>query len=343
MKSLLKKLGILTIGIVLVVFISNTVRDLAIPEAYYKDIHWEGAPFVPEYDHSKWNVLFDQHSHTLHSDGVLSPEDNIRWHIAMGFNAMVISDHNTFSAIDEAMSVAKEKYADEIIVIPGVEWTSNRVHMNFLFPPHVSGKVLSSKLKMPSNFPSDQQIQDAIKAAHDLGGIVSVNHIPWTNRTYPDNGLTREDFLAWGIDYIEVINDKEWDHESYDLCRTSEMDMISGTDMHSPGTVYGWTLMNVDTMSPEAIFDELIAGNTELIYMPQGAPYPHEHKMTENMTHTLLKPLIVIGDYFTELTFPLIKWKGLFILLGWIYLVFFLTEALKWGSRKLRKSRQKDQ
>ncbi|MCK5159608.1 MAG: hypothetical protein KAR08_10650, partial [Candidatus Heimdallarchaeota archaeon] len=49
----------------------------------------------PTYNETQFNIVFDQHSHTKYSDGVLTVEQNILWHLAHGFNAMALTDHNT--------------------------------------------------------------------------------------------------------------------------------------------------------------------------------------------------------------------------------------------------------
>ncbi|MEX2728712.1 MAG: hypothetical protein Q6353_015760, partial [Candidatus Sigynarchaeum springense] len=46
------------------------------------------------YDKAKYNVLLDTHFHTRHSDGIMTVEEGIAWHLAMGFNAFLqISTH----------------------------------------------------------------------------------------------------------------------------------------------------------------------------------------------------------------------------------------------------------
>lgn len=335
MKYLLRQILLATTFTVMVIAIANAVRDSNIPEKKYAGISWGEYSYQPDYDRSRWNILFDQHSHTIYSDGVLTPEQNIQWHIAMGFNAMVISDHNSFAGIDEAVAVVNERYSDKIVLIPGLEWTTDRLHMNFLFPPGLSQKTLSNGIQMPGSHPSDREIEAAIEAAHALGAIVTVNHIIWTDQTYPDVQPSREQFLQWGVDYIEIINEATWDHESYDFIQGNRIGAISGTDMHRPGSVHGWTVMNAAEFSAEAVFDQLRSGDTELVYLPVGAPYPFIHEGQANPLHTALKPLIALGDYFTSLTWPVIKAGELIILLCWVYIVTFAIALIRLLFRRL--------
>ena len=47
------------------------------------------------YYSTDFNILLDGHSHTTYSDGSLSPSLLLDWHIANGYNAAIITDHNT--------------------------------------------------------------------------------------------------------------------------------------------------------------------------------------------------------------------------------------------------------
>ena len=78
-----------------------------------------------------YNVLFDHHSHTYYSDGKLLVRQNIEWHISLGFTTMAITDQNTLDNAEEIKELAEE-YTDEIIVFDGMEWTTARVHLNFI-------------------------------------------------------------------------------------------------------------------------------------------------------------------------------------------------------------------
>ena len=335
MNTWIKRAAWVTLGAVLVILVSNSVRDANLPRYDYSATTWEDSIFRPAYDRQRWNVLFDQHSHTLYSDGVLTPEQNIRWHIAMGFNAMVISDHNTFAGLDEAVSIVRERYADQIVLIPGLEWTTDRVHMNFLFPPRYGEAELSAAMDTPSSQPTDDEIREAIEAARALGALVTVNHIPWTNESWPGAQPGREQFLQWGVDFFEVINDRRWDGLSDTFIDGTPIRPISGTDMHVPGPAFGWTLLRAEEFSAASVFASLVSGQTQLIYLPEGAPYPFDAQARPNPWYVALRPLIAIGDYFTELTWPRIRVVELLVLLGWVYLVAFAC----WGIADLARKR----
>ena len=80
----------------------------------YSDSDWkEAIPHVPPgFDEGKYNIIFDQHSHTIFSDGKLTIKQNVEWHIAMGFNAIVITDHNNMRHLETV-----EKYEKNMRIL----------------------------------------------------------------------------------------------------------------------------------------------------------------------------------------------------------------------------------
>jgi hypothetical protein len=192
--------------------------------------------------------LIDLHSHTIGSDGLMTPEQNIRWHKANGFNAFALTDHNT--GINNAPMLSfQEKYPD-ILLIPGFEWTTQRVHLNFLGIMDFPNKVhdLSS---------DDEEIKSAITKAHELGAVAQVDHISWTvdqpnHRSGKFIHPTRDQLLEWGIDGYEIYNETHWadPKTEYWLKKLQEENKLTrpifhstGTDIHNPlkDTATCWT------------------------------------------------------------------------------------------------------
>lgn len=239
----------------------------------YTEDHWKGVlPLTPPgYDSSKFNIVFDHHSHTHFSDGVLSIKQNVEWHIAMGYNALAITDHNNMRHLEKIEPVRKEYIERGILLLSGIEWTTIRLHLNFI-------GVSKWNERIPYK-PKDEKIIEVIKKVHNQGGIVVCNHIPWS--VYEEgykNHPTRENLLEWGIDYLEIVNDdckpeNVFDKESFDFClkHKGEIGMITGTDMHSPhglasGGIHGWTLLNLKEISEDALMEELKKKRTHILY-----------------------------------------------------------------------------
>ncbi len=110
---------------------SVLIQELGPQPLSYTDESWsEVDPYVPPTNLSFY-VIFDQHSHTKLVGGILTVEQNILWHITMGFNACVITDHNTMRNSEDIAAMSL-KYQGEFVIIQGMEYTNGRIHMNFI-------------------------------------------------------------------------------------------------------------------------------------------------------------------------------------------------------------------
>jgi len=191
--------------------------------------------------------FFDPHSHTTASDGWMTPEQNIKWHIANGFDAFALTDHNTGKNNNPILKLQK-KYP-EILIIPGFEWTTIRIHLNFLGIKNFPGRI-------PMN-PKDEIIKSTIKQAKEMGAIVQVDHITWTlnqkgHRSGKYTHPSRERLIDWGVDGFEINNETHWFdpktiHILEKLKKSHQLKrpiyLSSGTDVHNPikEWVTGWT------------------------------------------------------------------------------------------------------
>ncbi len=314
-------------------FVAIRFAYLAPSEFVYADNEWDDYAYTPNYNISEYNIVLDHHSHTYYSDGYLSPKQNIQWHIAMGFNAMVLTDHNTLQGIDKIREIARTEFDDKIKVLPGVEWTTDRVHLNLIFPPNLTAEDIDVFLPSGGLFPTssytytptDNEIKQIINDTHALGGVVVLNHYPWSER-FCRNQPSREILLDWGIDYIEVINEDEYDQVSVDFCKDNDLGMITGTDMHYPETVYSWTLLKTEEFTEEAIFEQLKSRNASYLYEAGGSGYDIEHKT--NGGYTALYPLIKLGEVITDIYASGDQFSTrLIVFFSYIYVPFFIIEG----------------
>ena len=86
-----------------------------------------------------WPVEVDLHLHTPASDGTLSPTELIEQILQTTLRVVAVTDHDSTSGVDEAMTAAA---GTELIVIPGIEFASeiddSEVHLLGLFINHHS-------------------------------------------------------------------------------------------------------------------------------------------------------------------------------------------------------------
>eukprot|EP01135_Chromosphaera_perkinsii_P006618 Nk52_evm20s554 gene=Nk52_evmTU20s554 len=279
------------------------------PSAYTyedSDFNYKNDPssYLKPYNESfKYNFLIDGHSHTKNTDGKLSPQQVVEWARAEGFNGIIHTDHNLLKSSMEAREYARQKYPNEFIVILGEEYTTCRIHMNLI--------GIHTQIDVGSPNPSDEEIQDIIRQTHEQGGMVVVNHIPWSNNTQNErqiarlpNHPSREQLLEWGVDYFEVINGASngiFDLETLKFVdeNRDKLGYITGSDMHSPIGTFAWTTLNVAEVSEEAVWDALKSKNTNFMFDATGT----FHRVWPDWDHTYekLSPIAQFGEYVQEI------------------------------------------
>ena len=64
---------------------------------------------------------FDLHTHTVHSDGTTTVEQNVRDAVAAGLTGLAVTDHDTTSPYEEAFLAAD---GTGLVIVPGVEFSA---------------------------------------------------------------------------------------------------------------------------------------------------------------------------------------------------------------------------
>ncbi|RLI64167.1 MAG: hypothetical protein DRO88_08030 [Promethearchaeia archaeon] len=345
--TLYKRLGISFLLFFIIIAISCLLYNLGggLSPVYLTE-DWKdensGKPYTsiyhPKYNQTQWNVVLDGHSHTRYSHGSLTPEQNLLWHLSMGFNAMVLTDHNTFKGIEEIRNLARTQFNDSIKVLIGTEWTTRRIHMNLILPPNATNY---EHLTPPGWSVTDTEIQAIIHDTHELGGLVVVNHYPWSE-THCKNQPSRAELLAWGVDYLEVINEDVYDEISMEFAIENDLGQITGTDMHQPGEVFGATLLNVTKFTEEEIFHQLQKQATGIFFNSSGSGYPIEHQTVKTFWSTFFAPFIALGEVTTPLFWPVPSFGSILAWIGWYYAFFFILEGIMWiPNLRERKSKKR--
>ena len=313
--------------VIVLVMVPSILLSVYGPREYrYNDDSFGWEYEVPEVNASEYNIIFDQHSHTKYSDGILTVRQNILWHIAHGFNAMVLTDHNNIRNSKDLQDLATE-YASDFIIIQGMEYTTGRIHLNFL-------GLTDWNLKIPWD-PTDAQIQEAIDEAHFQGAVVVVDHIPWSLERMPKHP-TRQQLLAWGVDYIEIVNEWVYDSDSDLWCNdTGGFGKISGTDMHTPMNVWAWTVMNTTEFTAEAVMEELRARNTTVVYNASGSV--DLSIGYNNAWYDVFSPLIFLGEMFEKYYENRISIP---IFFGYLFGSFAIVEAIYYSIKGLKEKKR---
>ncbi len=344
LRGLAKRAVLFTLVAAGIITASILVYEFGPPNTIYQDGWWgtyryyppEAVNITPSAPGEKL-VLLDQHSHTLYNDGELTPQQNVQWHYAMGYNACVVSDHDTIQGSIDARNYARQAYNNTFKVLLGAEYTTDRIHMNII---GISDDFMQYFIAHPPDVwgtPSDADLQAFIQTVHAHGGLVVVNHILWSEAQGMDQP-TRAQLIAWGVDFIEVINDDEnYDTESMAFCAANGIGQITGTDRHGPGSVKSWTGINVTDFTEEAIFNELKAHNTTLLYNASGSPYDFPGG-ERNPAYVALLPFMYLGEMFEWLYDGDLDWPGIAVFLAYVFGAFFIVEGVRFKLRNRRGS-----
>ncbi len=89
--------------------------------------------------------ICDLHTHSVYSDGTLTPAELIDLAVEKGISAVALTDHNTVDGLPEFLSAAKEK---NIEAVPGAEFSvdyeGKELHLLALFIPESAFPVISA-------------------------------------------------------------------------------------------------------------------------------------------------------------------------------------------------------
>ncbi|KAJ2077653.1 hypothetical protein H4R24_005011 [Coemansia sp. RSA 988] len=276
---------------------------------WHTDPHTHLVPYDPAY--ADYNVLIDGHAHTTLSDGRLTPEQLVEYSIAQGFNALIVTDHNTVAGGLRAEKYAREHHPGKFIAIPGMEYSNCRIHMNLI-------DINSTIEKGSAAFPTDDDIRVVINRTHELGGLVIVNHVPWSTRILDRfneprlvNHPSIQSLIEWGVDGFEIINQATFDMPTYQHLTSlmghkgnrfanisSGLIIMTGSDVHIPGKAYAWTVLNSHSFTRHAIMDEIRNRRTSFLFDPTGNNA--SSTVTYSSRYLALSPMAGIAGYIAS-------------------------------------------
>lgn len=172
-------------------------------------------------------LRFDLHVHTNYSkDGQSSVEDTLLAAKAAGLDGIAITDHNTTAGAVYALQVV-DKVAPGLMVIPGVEVTTRSGHLIVL------GITKDVTQGMP--------VEDTIKAAKAMGGIIVVPH--------PYQRLRHGMPIPAGADAVEVYNSRYifglHNRFTKHKARVLVLPAVAGSDAHI-ATLVGSAITDID-------------------------------------------------------------------------------------------------
>ena len=235
----------------------------------------------------------DLHTHSIYSDGNVTPQYRIREAWLDGLDIIAITEHIEYrpneaifydylkeyadkeykpvqKGLDEGNSMVDLNYAVKesqkeaikygMLVIPGTEITRNGTnvgHFNALFTTD-------------NNLIYDKDPVQAIRNAKAQGALVMHNHPGWTRKNISMTEAEKKAYNEGLIDGVEVMNGSEFYPGVIDRVREGKMFIAANTDIHSStaeeynvsGAIRPMTLILAKERTLESIREALDAGRT---------------------------------------------------------------------------------
>lgn len=277
---------ILTVSILLSIGLSTSAQN------YYVDsVNSEMLQFGDYHSHDRKEVVLpaqvngynvykaDLHTHTVFSDGSVTPQFRVKEAWMEGMDVIAITDHIEYRPFEKSMSEyisAKDKKNPDlntavelalkeaenwgILVIPGTEITRNGTkvgHFNALFTKD-NNKIY------------DEDPVQAIRNAKKQGALVMHNHPGWRKTSIDYTEAEKTAYDEGLIDGVEVINFVEFYPGIIDRVRERGLFIAANTDVHesstmsfnSDGYMRPMTLVFASERTEKGLREALEAGRT---------------------------------------------------------------------------------
>lgn len=213
------------------------------------------------------------HTHTHHSDGRFTPAELMQAAAAYGYHGLVLTDHNTVSALPEI----RELPGDTLPVLQGIEWTTYYGHLLVLG----YDTVIDWRDAVIDNI-DDKLIQ--LKAD---GAVLGIAHPFFIGSPLCTGCHWQFNVRDWSrIDFIEIWNSTDpekqfWSQRAYDfwlqkLRQGFRIFPAAGRDWHQADEDHGHPALSCLGFSGEvtadSIKDALIRGDLYITLGPRVEP-----------------------------------------------------------------------
>lgn len=203
---------------------------------------------------------FELHTHSLHSDGAMTPTELAEYIKSSGLAGFALTDHNTSTGFAEAAS-AGEKLG--LSVIKGMEWTTFYGHITVLGTPNVDWRTVSP-----------QTVSAKALEVRAQGGAVGIAH-PYRVGFPVCTGGSDD----WGLeDYGAFSHYEIWSYENpaFDagnalalkkyrqIVKLNRLAAVYGRDLHErSGGIFASTYLGVEgAPDPQKAIKAVLLGRT---------------------------------------------------------------------------------
>ena len=223
------------------------------------------------------------HSHTTHSDGILTPKEAVSAFREKGYGFLCLSDHDFYSDYREELNT------DDFILLPGFEASAvlyEDESMKKVLKTHHMNAILGTEemqagaaLRRPYHcedmpvkrfFGAWNGASAAFEMARELSGrgfIVTYNHPVWSR-------VEAEEFFSCGAFALEIFNyntvnecGEGYDTRDWDVMLRKGKRILgfASDDNHNEGkfddAFGGWISVKAESLSHDDIIKSLLSGN----------------------------------------------------------------------------------
>jgi hypothetical protein len=280
---------------------------------------------LPKYSlqpESSKEILVDLHSHTTYShEGIATPEENIRWHLAHGFDAWAITDHpRTLEGVKRAKEIAREKYPQAIIIAgQEVKCYTKKQGQNFLLL-------------------GIDEVIDERKYGREIAKIANLIHgkykgtiiVPhwWRKKSHTLKKLANSGADGFEIHTARALNPKESIRKAIkDICQKNNLVTLGSSNWHGWGSVsHIWTSVHIEDWpnlnnkeKEEAILSALRTRRAEIFKV-----IVYDRVEPQNRIRYLFEPFMGTFYYFSSLnSLQLLSW------IIWSIIFYFLLYLIR--------------
>ncbi|UUZ84212.1 CehA/McbA family metallohydrolase [Paenibacillus sp. P26] len=210
------------------------------------------------YQTPRW-LKGDLHTHSVHSDGTFTLEENAAIMERLGCDFIAMTDHNTIS-----QNLAYPRNT-KVLMIPGTEFTTNFGHSNFL---GVTDPMDDFRVA------GQEDVNEKLRIARERGAKIVLNHphcewCPW------------EWDMTTGYDWVEIWNGPWSERNARALAWWQErlasgrrLVAVGGSDVHRPDRfvkhAMPCTWVWAEEKTVEAILAGIEQGRVLITYAPDG-------------------------------------------------------------------------
>ena len=234
------------------------------------------------------------HSHSVYSDGNLSPEEMKEAYKSHGYDFLAVSDHDIY--VD-----TRHLCDDTFTMIQGFElWGNNYsndkdIHVHFLWDDKNEGIEPGQVLHLPQR--TGKVCQEFSYQMREKGAYVMLNHPHWSMLTSPEvgdeNPYHAVEIINYGTEWLENTGDSTvfWTEMLY---RGLKLWGGGGDDNHNghpldsqySDSFGGFTVVKARDRSPKAIIEALKTGS---FYTSTG-PAIYDFYVEDDEVHVVTSP-----------------------------------------------------